>query len=220
MAQRGDDAIDFKPFFDMVVGVLFILLILVSAQLFFSQWQNAASPAEVAAREAEARRLRADADAAAFMEELTEALRAAGFSPAVDRLGRSVSIPANEVMKGEATDPEALSRFSPALLAVLRCVATPSRPASCRSGTAVRLARMDLRALLQGEAGGTPGSRQRLAGLEIAAGLFGAAPDLLGLTGPGGVPVTQGVARVEMIAGAPRLALDFAFDGGEARTSP
>ncbi len=100
MAEHGDDAIDFKPFFDMVVGVLFILLILVSAQLFFSQWQNAASPAETAAREAEAKRLRADADVAAFIDELVEALRAAGFSPAVDRLGRSVSIPASQVMKG------------------------------------------------------------------------------------------------------------------------
>ncbi len=220
MAEHGDDAIDFKPFFDMVVGVLFILLILVSAQLFFSQWQNAASPAETAAREAEAKRLRADADVAAFIDELVEALRAAGFSPAVDRLGRSVSIPASQVMKGEATDPEALSRFSPALLGALRCVAAPSRPASCRSGTVVRLARMDLRALLQGEAGATPGSRQRLAALDIAAGLFGAAPDLLGLVGPGGAPVAQGVARIEMIAGEPRLALDFAFDGGDARTVP
>ena len=34
------DGVDFKPFFDMVVGVLFILLILIAAQLFFSQFQD------------------------------------------------------------------------------------------------------------------------------------------------------------------------------------
>ena len=42
------DGVDFKPFFDMVVGVLFILLILIAAQLFFSQFQD---QSETAAQE-------------------------------------------------------------------------------------------------------------------------------------------------------------------------
>ena len=59
--------------------------------------------------------------------------RLRGFSPAVDRLGRSVSIPATEVMKGDAADQQALSRFSPAVLGKLHCVVSPTRPSSCRS---------------------------------------------------------------------------------------
>jgi hypothetical protein len=225
MARPSDDAIDFKPFFDMVVGVLFILLILISAQMFFSQWPSAPSPAEAAAREAEARRARIEADAGAFLTELAEALRAAGFSPVVDRLGRSVSVPAAEVL-GPAeggrvpANRQALARFAPAVLSALRCVAGAPRPEACRSGTAVRLARMDLRAQLAGSAGTTPDGGARLTGLELAAALFSGAPDLLSLAGTSGTPAVPGTVGIEMVGAAPRFVLDFAFAGPDMQPLP
>jgi hypothetical protein len=225
MAQPSDEAIDFKPFFDMVVGVLFILLILISAQMFFSQWPSTPSPAEAAAREAEARRARIEADAGAFLDELAGALRAAGFSPAVDRLARSVSVPAAEVLGAPdagrvPANRQALARFGPAVLTVLRCVAGTPRPEACRSGTAVRLARMDLRAQLAGSAGTTPDGGARLTGLDIAAALFSGAPDLLSLTGASGTPAVGSAVRIEMAGGAPRFVLDFAFAGPDMQPLP
>lgn len=225
MARPTDDAIDFKPFFDMVVGVLFILLILISAQMFFSQWPDAPSQAETTAREAEARRARIEADAGAFLDELAGALRAAGFSPAVDRLARRVSVPAAELL-GEPeggrrpANRQALARFAPATLGVLHCIAGATRPEACRSGTMIRLARMDLRAQLPGSAGATPDAAARLTGLELATGLFSGAPGLLALAGASGTPAVRSAVDVEMVGAAPRFVLDFAFTGPDMRPLP
>jgi hypothetical protein len=37
-SDTSDDGFDFKPFFDLVVGVLFVLLILIASQLFFARF--------------------------------------------------------------------------------------------------------------------------------------------------------------------------------------
>lgn len=226
MTPSSDDSIDFKPFFDMVVGVLFILLILISAQMFFSQWPTAPTPAEVAAREAEARRVRAEQDAGVFLNDLAERLRRAGFSPSVDRLSRSISVPTDELVRAGAPaqprpDPAALARFAPAVLAALRCIAAADPAEGCPGDTSVRLSRMDAHAQLAAPTpGATPPAALRLAGLELAAGLFAAAPDLLALGSPQGMPAVGGTIAIETVATGPRFRLDFALTGPDMRSSP
>lgn len=84
-SDNSDEPVDFKPFFDMVVGLLFLLLILVSAQLFFSQWQVQPFPAHLARQEAEAQRHAFEARVDEALTRIAQQLGAAGFSPAIDR---------------------------------------------------------------------------------------------------------------------------------------
>src|SRR5215212_1219045 len=74
------DGSDFKPFFDMIVGVLFILLILISAQMFFAQHS------EQSAVEAEAKKvsLERNKQIKSFLEDVAERLRKTGFDVDVD----------------------------------------------------------------------------------------------------------------------------------------
>lgn len=214
---NSDETVDFKPFFDMVVGLLFLLLILVSAQLFFSQWQVQPSPAELARQEAEARRHAFEAGVDEALTRIAQQLGAAGFSPAVDRLARSISIPAGEVFQKEAPgDPDraALTRFAPAIFKELRCLSSPPPSEGCPGAQRVRITRLETRLLLPAaEAGATPRTPQRLAGLALSSALFGAEPGLLDITAPSGSPAIETGARVETIptAGGGQLVLDFAF---------
>src|SRR3954452_2308857 len=90
-SDPGDlDGIDFKPFFDMVVGVLFVLLILISAQMFFSQWGAAHDPAK---QDAEAAARAWEQEQRLFLKDLAERLRAEGFDVSVDDVDRSIAVP-------------------------------------------------------------------------------------------------------------------------------
>ena len=82
------DGVDFKPFFDMVVGVLFIRLILIAAQLFFSQFQD---QSESAARENIKREWREEVSG--FLDRFQRGLGERGMAARIDREHIALAMP-------------------------------------------------------------------------------------------------------------------------------
>jgi len=211
MNAEDGDVIDFKPFFDLVVGVIFILLILIAAQMFFAQQQpetetgRAERAAEVARR----------AEALRFLDGLAADLAGAGFRAEVDRVALAIVVPGRDLVRaGDAPacarpqiDREAAARFAGVLAGRIACLAqAPSRPATCPA--VAFQGQPDLRVDLHVPAvrpGATPEAGQRALALDLAAGLFSARPDLLDLrTGTGALMVDQafGVRALQTGAGA------------------
>ncbi len=214
MTTNEDEVIDFKPFFDLVVGILFILLILVASQLFFSRWKDAPSPQDAAAQAREQRRVATLADIDSFLDGLSGALDKAGFTPALDRVGRRIIIPAGQVLKAQAG---AGARLGNTLLAQLHCVDGSTGPAraACAGKGVARIAAVKARLQLPGEPGAaTPAPAARVTGLTLSASLFSAAPDLLAVTAPGGAPaVSPDIAVTALPTSAqPAPAGDFTME--------
>src|SRR6188508_2360583 len=85
------DGSDYKPFFDMIVGVLFILLILISAQMFFAQHDNATIS------DANQISLERKKQISAFLEDIAGQLRANGFYPDIDFVRRRITLGLGQV---------------------------------------------------------------------------------------------------------------------------
>jgi hypothetical protein len=200
------DTIDFKPFFDMVIGILFILLILISAQLFFSQWGNQATPEERAAEAREAKRQRVLADEARFLDDLAARLKAAGYEAQADKAGKSVAVDFSGVARGPlALDERRVERLARALLPALRCIGLSTAATSprddCPKPYAVRLSQLATRAELTGDApGATPQPPQRVFALQFAAMLFAAMPEALSIAGPGGALAVRSDVPIDVVA--------------------
>jgi hypothetical protein len=77
------DGSDFKPFFDMIVGVLFILIILISAQMFFAQRSMENTDADKLERNKQIR---------SFLEDVADRLRMNGFEPGIDLVRRNLTL--------------------------------------------------------------------------------------------------------------------------------
>ncbi|MDP2801186.1 MAG: hypothetical protein Q8O26_04805 [Phreatobacter sp.] len=187
MKAEDDDVIDFKPFFDLVVGVIFILLILIAAQMFFAQQQGDTAQSRSEQAEELARR----AEAMRFLDDLARELSRNGFEADVDRLGLAVVLPARTLVAGNSgpscarptVDREAAARFGRALAGKLACVGTgavhrESCPAFALRGSANMIAELQTPTL---GADATPGPVQRAMALDLAAAIFSAEPDLLAL---------------------------------------
>jgi Tfp pilus assembly protein PilW len=223
MGRSEEEAIDFKPFFDLVVGVLFILLILVAAQIFFSQWAPETAAHQNAAREAERRRTALELDASAFLDDLARRLASRGFTPAVDRLNLGLSVPAGELLtSGGRTNRDAAARFATALKEQMSCLSPEiDRAPDCRPAGIGRLARVIPRlSLAQAGADGTPDPQMRITALELAAAAFTAAPQLLAVRSPAGSLVMGSAIEVETGGAGPpggRMELRVTFvDSGAA----
>lgn len=93
---EGDEGIDFKPYFDMVIGILFLLLIIISAQLFFARYGDGATEAAQARREQRLVEWRTAVDR--FLETAGAALRAQGIDATVDLPGRRLLVPAGDLI--------------------------------------------------------------------------------------------------------------------------
>src|SRR3954453_11548216 len=91
--QSETEAIDFKPFFDMIVGILFILLIFIAAQLFFTQWDDPE------ARE-RTRQLayQWEQQATRLLEDIAENLRRGGVSAQVNTTAQSVTVALKDLL--------------------------------------------------------------------------------------------------------------------------
>ena len=218
-----DDAADFRPFFDMVIGILFVLLILVAAQIYFQQVQDKGATTDVAKREAALRR----AEIATFLGRLAERLRADGIAASPDIEAGAVTLPLGDVAGLDAEGlPEILRVKAGALGTTLSemtaCVTEPRRtdPACADVG------RLHLDALGIDLRMGTapPGAalpRDRfgdLAGTLLSAALLRGAPALIGASnGSGGRVVRFQTALANPAAGARQatpdgdVSLDFTF---------
>jgi hypothetical protein len=86
------DGGDFKPFFDMAIGVLFILLILIGSLLFFQTADKAteSTSAQNSARERQAQ-------IAAYLQWLADHLRAQGLMAEVDRTNSAIIVPLGQL---------------------------------------------------------------------------------------------------------------------------
>ena len=197
------DDIDFKPFFDMIVGVLFILLILVAAQLFFSRWNadDGRPPPQSNLFEQEAGQL---------FDALKAQLQAQGFTPVIDRSASRIGLPLTGlVATSEAglpqPEPAALVRLGRALSIPLGCIDGPA-DATCPSYRSLRLAALRPSLTLSGlpSAGAlAPDAAVRLLGTSLYAGLVTGAPALLKLRNDAGQLALQPLADPTAIGSAP-----------------
>ena len=178
MEQHNPDSIDFKPFFDMVVGILFILLILIAAQLFFARFET--NSPEAQAQQKRAMRL---AEQELFLNAVAANLSRAGFSAQADRSANTVSVPLELITKFEKSntlpDDDAASRYASTLTNAIVC-ASSTAVASCNRNYDVSLAQVSfLAAITDVAAGATPPPSAQILAMRLEASLFGAAPQFL-----------------------------------------
>jgi len=192
------DAVDFKPFFDMVVGVLFVLLILIAAQMFFVRW--AGSPDELSAREKEEQAdLARKTQVSKFLEDLAIHLRQNGLVVTVDRVNQAILLPLGSLAdptRDVSVQSSEASRLSEVLTGRLRCLPGQAgpKPGDCPTVNALQLGGL----LVEVRVGQVPvGIRlppdryalllsTRLGGL-----LLRDSSELLAITGSGGAPALQ-----------------------------
>ena len=212
--QNEAEAIDFKPFFDMIVGILFILLIFIAAQLFFTQWDDPL--AQIQARE-RSRQLayRWQEQATNLLQDLAERLRGMGFSAEVNTIDQTVTLPLAElvsVSQNDAIKIDPRAESIGEMLAVrLSCIPGQDRsqPSDCaplellRLGgirTEIRVARLPMGISLP------PERYAYLLAALVSAQLLRGAPALVGFSGSGGVPALQPGSIV--LGGATQAGLD------------
>ena len=191
----GEDDVDFKPFFDLVVGVIFILLILVAAQLFITRWDADSQPSPPSP---DIRREVFEAERKAYLDTLAASTRLVSPGTRVNHATQTLSIPIAPLRAAGAVGREAnapfvfdsarIAELAHILADQLGCVTPASGPA-CPALRMLRLLRSEGHAL-SGPAGGSSASaRARLLGVMISAALLGARPHLLDLRTQGGEPV-------------------------------
>src|SRR5260370_32065105 len=184
------DGVDFKPFFDMVVGVLFILLILISAQLFFSQFQDQSdiSPQERIEREWRE-------EIAGFLDRFARALHDRGLEVRVDRANNALGMPLGLLANaGDDGLPRIASDqtqvLGQALNESLGCVTGQAKASgACPASGLLHLARAEIQMRLGAapELAGLPQARYgRLLESLFAATLLQGTPDLLRESGRDG----------------------------------
>lgn len=225
MNGSSDGSIDFKPFFDLVVGILFILLILISAQLFFSQWGSEPTPEQKAERAEETRRQRVVADQTRFLERLAADLGKQGFAASIDKAAQSVTVDTAGLVKDPAKselDQVRVERLAQTVEAALRCVAVATAPTSpgdaCGRPYEARLGSAAASVEMSGAApGSTPERSLRVLALQFAASFFAAAPDILDINAPSGTLAVKPGVPVTIVAPSdpnapPRGQLRFTFD--------
>ncbi|WP_237477128.1 hypothetical protein [Lichenibacterium dinghuense] len=223
----ADDEIDFRPFFDMVVGVLFVLLILVAAQVYFQQVSDQSVASEAAKRDAARRR----ADIAAFLDALAGRLRAGGLAAAADAAHGAVLLPLQDVLAADASglpavEGTAVGRLGAALADATACVTAPrSDDPGCSAFARLDLDALDVGVRLEAAPPGAPLAPDRygeLGASVLSARLLGEHPSLIGASNAAGGRVIRFVTapaaspQAGAAAGAAPglrgdLVLDFTF---------
>lgn len=214
MSNTETNEQDFKPFFDLIVGVLFILLILISAQMFFAQ-----SPSDDVKdfRQIELERRK---QIAAFMDNVAAKLKDNGFDPQVDVERKIVTLPL-EPLRSRSTgdapkfDDARIVALSRSLLLPLSCASAKAVVSTaCPNWNLIHLGEAVVEAGVGSAPLGSNLSRDRYAQLSatvLAAAVFSQSPDLLGLTGSGGGPLVRIIGGLAP-ASADNLQITFAFE--------
>jgi hypothetical protein len=217
MADQSSDTIDFKPFFDMVVGILFILLILIAAQLFFTRFETDSPEAQ--AQQKRATRL---IEQELFLNSVADTLKKSGFVPTVDRVGNRVSIPLSSVTGPQKNtgaqwplpNPEKITAFAQGLTRTMSCAAL-NQTAFCAKRFDVNFASAAFELTLGGgAAGATPNPQAQILAMQMGAALFGAAPEALAWYGYQGTALFPSVVKVTsatVLPEASALAVEFTF---------
>jgi hypothetical protein len=212
-SDTESDGSDFKPFFDMIVGVLFILIILISAQMFFAQHSM---------EDADAGKLARNKQIRSFLEDVADRLRKNGFEPGIDLVRRRLTLSLDQLssspMAGIPTfsdrQVEAVGRV---LSNRLECIFTgPAQPSDCMDWNLIRLGevQVELRpGALPQESRLSPDRFSQLATTLFSAKLLGSRPDLLSLTGAGGAPLFhfQSLPPLNPVVGSESGLAQFSF---------
>ena len=129
--SRELDGVDFRPFFDMVVGILFVLLILVGALIFFQQTQDGVAGTSAQSQQ---RRWRQQRDL--FLQRLVANLQAKGLPASADTAGGAVLISLDELEESRMSGGlpvlkvTAVAGLAGALAPAIGCVSVPRGSAS------------------------------------------------------------------------------------------
>jgi hypothetical protein len=189
------DGSDFKPFFDMIVGVLFILLILISAQMFFAQHSVEQSAVDDDAKKVALER---NKQIKSFLEDVAERLRKNGFDVDVDLIRRHLVLRLDQFSKPPVGG---IPKFSDERVEVLGqilsdrlgCVFVSSlTPADCMDWKKLQLGEVQVEVqtgTLPAETVLSPERFTQLATTLFSAALLGNRPALLSLTGAAGTPL-------------------------------
>jgi hypothetical protein len=196
MSMDGEsDGSDFKPFFDMIVGVLFILLILISAQMFFAQHSVDQSAVDNDAKRVSLER---NKQIKSFLEDVAERLRKNGFDVDVDLIRRQLVLRLDQFSKPTVGG---IPKFSDERVEVLGqilsdrlgCVFVSSlTPADCMDWKRLQLGEVQVEVrtgALPAETVLSPERFTQLASTLFSAALLGNRPALLSLTGAAGTPL-------------------------------
>lgn len=119
------DGVDFRPFFDMVVGILFVLLILVGALIFFQQTQDGVTGSP---EQSELKRWRLQRSR--FLERLTSDLQARGLPARADTAGGTVLVALDGLVQADGSGlprlkAPAVAGLAGALTPAVGCVSVP-----------------------------------------------------------------------------------------------
>jgi hypothetical protein len=219
MTPQGSDSIDFKPFFDMVVGILFILLILIAAQLFFSRFESDSPEAQ-----AQQKRAARAAEQELFLNGVAIALTKAGFPANVDRAGNRITVPlaalsipeskVSPISPWRAPDSASTTRFSAVLSGIMACAGL-DLTAVCTRHYDVSLTQADFVLNLGGLASGqTPSPQAQVLGMQMEAALFAPAPQILNWNGAFGTALFSRTVAIMPVAGSTEsstLAVEFVY---------
>ncbi|GGC69825.1 hypothetical protein [Chelatococcus reniformis] len=219
------EKVDYKPFLDLFVGVLFVFLILISAQMFFIRHGDEADRQPDAAVLAE-RTWRAQVKG--FLEHVAGRMRTAAQTVQVDAANASLVVPLDAVVRADAggqplVDDTRAAAIAAALaegLACLRGATKPSPPTACPDTTLLKLDRLSPQIRLSGmpsAAALAPDRFGRLLTALLTAALLRHAPQLLAAEGAPGLPAFRSdehalvAARPDGDGLAGDLALSFLF---------
>lgn len=197
-ASNETDQVDFKPFFDLIVGILFILIILISAQMFFAQ-----RAAEKAVTDPQTRlRIERDKQIENFLEAVAQRLRDDGVAAQSNFTTRSIVLPADPLLAaGDAGAPSftnrAIESVAAALAQPLACVAESPVREGCADWPLLRAE--DVAVRFQGKvappASGLPPDRYLgVATSVLYAALLSHKPALATLSSTAGAPLIRPAA--------------------------
>ena len=197
--QSEAEVIDFKPFFDMIVGILFILLIFIAAQLFFTKWDDPI--AEIEARE-RTRQLsyQWQQQSTDLLQDIAARLQRGGLSAEFNATAQSVTMPLSELVSVSDRGASELDRRNELVGRILadrlRCVPGQVGVASsdCPSLPLLRLAGIQGEVRVADAPAGVSLTPERYAyfiSSLLGAELLRGSPELASLTGSGGVPALR-----------------------------
>ena len=223
MPRSSDlDGVDFRPFFDMMVGVLFVLLILIGALIFFQRTEDGVTGSP---EPSELKRWRLQRDR--FLERLAGDLGVRGLTARADTAASAVLVSLDGVAKLDGPDlpgprGPAVSDLAGALAPAVGCVTDDRTPGpACADTDLLSLGALSIQVRLGATQPSAALPRDRAARFLAAAlsnALYAKAPSLLRASDRSGGPAvgfedgTVGNGR----DGTPGdLALVFGFDRPE-----
>ena len=182
--SRELDGVDFRPFFDMVVGILFVLLILIGALIFFQQTQDGV---EGAAAHSQQRRWRQQRDF--FLQRLVANLQTKGLPASADTAAGAVLMPLDGLsearMSGGLPELKAtvVAGLAGALAPAIGCVSVPrASVSSCPDSDLLSLDGLTMQVRVGAVLPDAALPRDRAArflAASLAEALYSSAPDLL-----------------------------------------